>query len=168
MKKLSIIISVLVVFLISGCQQAVEIIPEQTTQDSEQPDLTPPETPEESGEVPETEPEVTEPEPAPESEPTLEPEPESTIKEFDMIARQWAFDPETIIVNEGDTVILHITSVDVTHGFKLSAFGISEELREGETIDIEFVADQKGTFNFRCHISCGSGHSGMDGQLIVE
>lgn len=113
-----------------------------------------------------------EPEPTPEPEPATEPdpeqEPESTIKEFDMIAKKWDFEPDTITVNEGDTVILHITSIDVTHGFGLSAFGINKDLREGETINIEFVADQKGTFTFRCTVSCGSGHSGMNGQLIVE
>ena len=90
------------------------------------------------------------------------------VKEFDMIAKKWTFEPETITVNEGDNIILHITSIDVTHGFGLSAFGINEDLREGETVDIEFVANKKGTFNFRCIVSCGSGHSGMKGQLIVE
>ena len=115
----------------------------------------------------EPEPELT-PELEPATEPEQEQEPESTIKEFDMIAKRWDFEPDTITVNEGDTVILHITSIDVTHGFGLSAFGINKDLREGETINIEFVADQKGTFTFRCTVSCGSGHSGMNGQLIVE
>tara|TARA_Y100000310_G_C20440334_1_gene695795 strand:+ start:221 stop:616 length:396 start_codon:yes stop_codon:yes gene_type:complete len=92
----------------------------------------------------------------------------STVKEFDMIARNWDFEPSTITVNEGDTVLLHIQSVDVAHGFGLSAFGINEYLAPGETVDVEFVADQKGTFQYVCSVYCGSGHGGMNGQLIVE
>ena len=92
----------------------------------------------------------------------------SSVKEFNMVARQWDFEPSTITVSEGDTVLLHIQSVDVGHGFGLSAFGINEYLPSGQTVDVEFVADQKGTFTFACSVSCGSGHSSMRGQLIVE
>ena len=92
----------------------------------------------------------------------------SSVKEFNMVARQWDFEPSTITVNEGDTVLLHIQSIDVGHGFGLSAFGINEYLPSGQTVDVEFVADQKGTFTFACSVSCGSGHNGMNGQLIVE
>jgi len=96
------------------------------------------------------------------------PTPINTVKEFTMTAERWEFTPRTITVNEGDTVKLRINSIDVTHGFGLSAFGINEKLSPGDIIDIEFVADKKGTFRFLCTISCGAGHSGMRGQLIVE
>jgi|TARA_B100002003_G_C14092751_1_gene525583 cytochrome c oxidase subunit 2 len=94
--------------------------------------------------------------------------PASEVKEFSMTARQWEFDPNTIIVNQGDTVKLTITSADVTHGFNLPDFGIRERLDPGKTVEIEFVADKKGTFTFACHIPCGRGHGGMSGKLIVE
>lgn len=94
--------------------------------------------------------------------------PAPSIKEFTMTARQWKFDPETITVNEGDTVKLQITSVDVTHGFALSEFGINEFLEPGKTVNIEFIADKKGTFTFFCSVFCGSGHSEMKGTLIVK
>lgn len=90
------------------------------------------------------------------------------IKEFNITAKRWEFDPSTITVNRGDIVKLHIRSIDVTHGFGLPEFGISEQLESGETIDIEFVADKTGTFIFNCIVICGSGHSGMKGQLIVK
>ena len=97
-----------------------------------------------------------------ESEPTL------IIKEFDIIAKTWDFEPNIITVNQGDKVILHITSVDVTHGFRLSAFDIDKDLILGETIDVEFIADHEGEFTYYCSIYCGSGHSHMKGKLIVE
>ena len=91
-----------------------------------------------------------------------------TVKEFDLTAKQWEFSPSTITVNKGDTVKLHISSIDVTHGFGLPDFGINKTLSPGSTVDIEFVADKRGTFTFACTIICGSGHGGMNGQLIVN
>lgn len=90
------------------------------------------------------------------------------IKEFDITAKKWDFSPSTITVNEGDTVILNVESIDVEHGFALLDFGINEQLSPGETVRIEFVADKKGTFSFFCNVYCGSGHSGMKGILVVN
>ena len=89
-------------------------------------------------------------------------------KEFDIIAKQWQFSPNKIEVNKGDTVILNIESIDVNHGFALPTFGVSEFLSPGNTVKIEFVANQKGTFVFACSVSCGVGHSGMRGKIIVN
>lgn len=91
-----------------------------------------------------------------------------TVREFTMTARQWEFEPNTITVNKGDKVKLSIRSIDVTHGFGLPAFGIDERLEAGETTNVEFMADKSGTFRFSCTVFCGSGHSAMDGTLIVD
>jgi len=92
----------------------------------------------------------------------------STIKEFKIVAKRWDFEPSVITVNEGDTVKLSIESIDVTHGLFLSAFGINERLKSGEVIDIEFVADKRGTHSFFCSVPCGQGHGRMKGTLIVK
>lgn len=94
--------------------------------------------------------------------------PASPVKEFNITARQWAFDPATITVKQGDTVKLVIKSIDVTHGIALPAFDISRRLEPGKTVTIEFTADQKGTYSFFCSVFCGAGHSDMKGTLIVE
>ena len=91
-----------------------------------------------------------------------------SIKEFSMTAKQWEFIPSEITVNEGDTVKLSIKSIDVAHGIFLREFGIDEYLSPGNTVNIEFVADKKGEFSFFCNVSCGVGHTGMRGKLIVE
>ena len=93
---------------------------------------------------------------------------ENVVKEFSMTARNWEFEPNTITVQQGDTVKLHITSVDVPHGFKLAEFGVSEKLEPNQPVDVEFVADKKGTYTFSCNVFCGEGHKTMKGQLIVE
>jgi len=46
--------------------------------------------------------------------------------------------------------------------------GINEFLSPGNTVRIEFVANQKGTFVFACSVSCGVGHGGMRGKIIVN
>lgn len=85
-----------------------------------------------------------------------------------MTAEQFSFSPSSITVNMGDTVKLHIKSVDVPHGFSLPEFGVTKTLSAGKTTDIEFVASKKGTFTFTCSVQCGSGHNGMDGTLVVQ
>lgn len=94
--------------------------------------------------------------------------PTGEVKEFTMTAKKWDFSPSTITVNKGDTVKLYIKSIDVTHGFGLPDFGVNENLPPGERVNVEFVADKTGTFTFECTVYCGSGHSGMKGQLIVQ
>ena len=89
-------------------------------------------------------------------------------KVIKMTAQKYEFTPGTINVNQGDTVVLEITSTDTKHGFGLSAFNIDEKLPKGETVRIEFVADKKGEFTFKCTSFCGWGHFGMNGKLIVS
>ena len=93
---------------------------------------------------------------------------EGPLKEFDIIASNWDFNPGLIQVNLGDRVVLHIESVDVYHGIALPDFGVNKQLPPGENVKVEFIADKKGTFSFFCSVSCGGGHNSMGGQLIVS
>lgn len=90
------------------------------------------------------------------------------VKEFDIIAKQWSFEPDTIIVDKGDMVKLRIKSVDVDHGISIPEFGVNERLKSGKTVKVEFVADKTGTFTFFCNVICGAGHNNMRGTLIVR
>ncbi len=91
-----------------------------------------------------------------------------TVKEFDIAASQFKFTPDTITVNKGDKVKITLTSTDVTHGFAIAEFNVDAEVSKGEEKTVEFVADKAGTFTFYCSVPCGSGHSGMNGKLIVN
>ena len=90
------------------------------------------------------------------------------VKEFNIIAKQWEFQPSTIEVNKGDTVRLNIQSIDVFHGISIPDFGVSQGLSPEQTTKVEFIADKTGEFSFSCNIFCGGGHGGMNGKLIVN
>jgi len=94
--------------------------------------------------------------------------PDSDVKEFDMTARQWSFEPSTITVKKDDKVRLNIKNEDVTHGFALFEFDVNERLAPGKTTTIEFTADKTGEYVFFCSVPCGKGHKDMKGKLIVE
>lgn len=89
-------------------------------------------------------------------------------KTFTMTAKMFEFVPGTITVNEGDTVVLNITSEDVEHGISIPQFGVSETLPVGEMVTVQFVADEAGTYTFFCNVFCGSGHQSMKGTLVVN
>lgn len=108
------------------------------------------------------------PVPGNEDVPETEVAAESNVVELDMIAKQWEFEPSKVNANVGDKVILHIKSVDVSHGFALPDFGVSQRLEPGKTETVEFTADKAGEFSFFCNVACGSGHKGMRGQLVVS
>jgi cytochrome c oxidase subunit II len=88
--------------------------------------------------------------------------------EFNMVAKRWEFQPSAIKVNKGDKVKINIESVDVLHGFAISDFNVNSNLYPGQTTTVKFIANKTGTFSFFCSVSCGSGHFGMKGVLIVE
>jgi len=93
---------------------------------------------------------------------------EGEIREFDIIAKQFSFEPSVIEVNEGDLVKIRIRSVDVAHSIAIPDFRISERLNPDEEVEFEFVADKVGEFNFFCNVYCGEGHSEMGGKLVVR
>ncbi len=92
----------------------------------------------------------------------------NTTKTFDVVASQFSFSPSTVTVNQGDTVVINLTTEDVPHGFSLPDFDINETITPGKTTTVEFVADQTGSFSFSCSVACGAGHSSMRGTLVVN
>jgi cytochrome c oxidase subunit II len=83
-------------------------------------------------------------------------------------AKRYEFQPNVIRIKKGDHVNLIVTAIDRDHGFKLEALHIEEKLVKGRPVEIEFTADQTGTFPFQCSRFCGMGHGKMKGELIVE
>ena len=88
--------------------------------------------------------------------------------EIKVTAKKYAFEPAEIHVKKGDHVKLSITAIDHDHGFKLAAFHVDQKLAKGEATNVEFTADQAGTFPFECSKFCGMGHKNMKGRLVVE
>ncbi len=159
MKNYLLLFGIILVFLISACSQQL---------DSVQPAPQPKAVVEPADESSEEPIQAGMPVPGQEDVEEMVVEPVSNAKEFDMTARQWEFTPSTIRVKEGDRVKLNIKSMDVTHGFAISEFGVNERLEPGKTTTVEFTADKKGEYIFFCSVPCGAGHRDMKGKLIVE
>lgn len=104
----------------------------------------------------------------PKTEETTKETPKSEVKTFSITAKQFEFNPSSITVNEGDTIRISIKTEDATHGFVIPDFGINKVVNPGSAVTVEFVADKKGTFPFRCSVYCGDGHGDMTGSLTVK
>ena len=104
---------------------------------------------------------------------------------IELVAKKYEYSPSPVHVKAGTKVQLKITAADHDHGFKIAAVpdGASQgaapglvftsaqdcwQLKKGETTTIEFVAQTEGTYTFKCCHTCGLGHRGMKGQIVVE
>jgi heme/copper-type cytochrome/quinol oxidase subunit 2 len=86
---------------------------------------------------------------------------------FQVDARQYAYSPDDLKVNAGDTVTIHLVSNDVVHGLYVDGYGASVEADPGQTATLTFVANKPGSFRFRCNVTCGAMHPFMIGKLTV-
>lgn len=89
-----------------------------------------------------------------------------------MTAIRSHFYPEHVEVNQGDTVVWRITSLetaqDATHGFCIGAYNVNLSLEPGEFQEFTFVADQPGTYPFYCTEFCSALHLEMMGYFHVK
>ncbi len=107
------------------------------------------------------------------------------VQVIEITAKKYEYSNSPIHVKAGTKVQLKITAIDHDHGFKIGnvpdgasssdkaglVFTSEQEcwqLKKGETTMIEFVAQTPGTYSFKCCHTCGLGHKGMKGQIIVE
>jgi cytochrome c oxidase subunit 2 len=107
------------------------------------------------------------------------------IQVIEVTAKKYEYSPAPIHIKRGTKVQFKITATDHDHGFKIAALpeGASPnatpglvlasaqdcwQLKKGETTTIEFMAQTEGTYSFKCCHSCGLGHRGMKGQLVVD
>jgi cytochrome c oxidase subunit 2 len=103
----------------------------------------------------------------------------------ELTAKKYEYSPSPVHVKAGNKVQLKITATDHDHGFKIAAVPDGSEpsgkpglvfvspqecwqLKKGETTMIEFLAQTPGTYSFKCCHTCGLGHKGMKGQIIVD
>ncbi len=92
----------------------------------------------------------------------------NSIKEINITAKQFSFSPNPIKLKLNERVKLKITSTDVIHGFSAPELNIDEVISPGKETIIDFTPSKKGTFTLLCSITCGTGHSGMRGNIIIE
>jgi heme/copper-type cytochrome/quinol oxidase subunit 2 len=107
------------------------------------------------------------------------------IQVIELTAKKYEYSSSPVHVKAGTKVQLKITAADHDHGFKIGAVPDGTEasgtgglvftsqqdcwqLKKGETTTIEFLAQTPGTYTFKCCHTCGLGHRGMKGQIVVD
>lgn len=94
--------------------------------------------------------------------------PDAPPRLIKMWAENWKWTPKVIRVPQGTRLRIEVESFDAPHSFVLKPYGLKVPLPEGKKTEIEFIADRKGTFRWRCGRPCGDGCPKMTGKLIVE
>lgn len=86
---------------------------------------------------------------------------------FQIDARQFAYSPSELAVNPGDTITIELVSTDVVHGLFIDGYDLFLEADPGQTATLTFTANKRGSFRFRCNVTCGAMHPFMIGKVTV-
>ena len=82
------------------------------------------------------------------------------------------FSPNAIEVNQGDSVIIHVTNGeqerDMIHGFGIALYNLNVVMDPGETKTVAFRATKPGVYSFYCTNFCSAMHQEMQGYLLVK
>lgn len=84
-----------------------------------------------------------------------------------VVARQFIFQPDPIVVPANSTVTFHVTSADVVHGFSVVGTNANTMVVPGEVAELTVEVDEPGEYGIICHEYCGSAHHDMEGLLKV-
>ena len=90
----------------------------------------------------------------------------ASLRQFSLKVQGGSYNPNQIIVNQGDTVNINLTAVDANYGFTQPDYGLNAVVKQGQTRMIGFQALQPGKFTFYCS-SCGGPAKGPVGYIIV-
>ena len=89
------------------------------------------------------------------------------IRQVDVVARKFQFEPAALVVSSGEVVRLRIHSDDVVHGFAIPKMNLDVRIPDGgEAVTIEFIAPAPGQYEIVCSKLCGHGHADMKAMLI--
>lgn len=84
-----------------------------------------------------------------------------------MIAQQYVFVPQCVVVPAGVPVRFRITSADAVHWLSFLGTGYGLKALAGVVTEATFTFPKAGQFKVPCHEFCGPGHYAMRGELQV-
>lgn len=84
-----------------------------------------------------------------------------------IVAEQYAFVPECVVVPVDTPVKFRLTSTDVVHGFLLPSTNVNTMVVPGFIAEVRTTFSRPGVYNMPCHEFCGSGHHGMWARVRV-
>jgi len=84
-----------------------------------------------------------------------------------LIAQQYSFEPQCLVVPAGMPVTFRATSTDVIHGFVVDKTNANVMLIPGFIATFTTRFDKAGERLMPCHEYCGTGHGAMWGRVQV-
>jgi cytochrome c oxidase subunit II len=95
--------------------------------------------------------------------PIVEPPPGSDIY---LLGRMWNWTP-ILKLKKGAEYTLHLSSLDLNHGFALYPININFQVVPGYDYGLKVTPTEAGDFRIVCNEFCGIGHHLMLGKVIV-
>ena len=95
--------------------------------------------------------------------PVVRPPPGSDVY---MMGRVYMWWPMLELV-KGETYRLHLSSIDLQHGFSLQPVNINLQVHPGYEMVVTMTPNQTGQFGIVCNEYCGFGHHTMTGRIYV-
>jgi cytochrome c oxidase subunit II len=95
--------------------------------------------------------------------PVVRPPPGSDVY---MMGRVYMWWPMLELV-KGETYRLHLSSIDLQHGFSLQPVNINLQVHPGYESVVTMTPNQSGQFGIVCNEYCGFGHHTMTGRIYV-
>jgi len=83
-----------------------------------------------------------------------------------LVARMWEWWP-ILELEKGKTYRMHISSMDVLHGFSLQPTNINLQIHPGYDFVVMVTPNESGEFGVVCNEYCGIGHHTMLGKMYV-
>ena len=81
--------------------------------------------------------------------------------------QMWAWTP-VLQLQQNAEYTLHLSSLDVNHGFNLYPFNINFQVVPGYDYGLRVTPTEAGDFRIVCNEFCGVGHHLMVGRVIVR
>jgi cytochrome c oxidase subunit 2 len=95
---------------------------------------------------------------------SAEPDGSVTVR---VLANQYSFTPQCIVVPANTRVHFRGTAADVVHGFSISKTNVNMMLVPGYISNFNATFDQPGDHVMPCHEYCGTGHAAMWAHVKV-
>lgn len=84
-----------------------------------------------------------------------------------LLAQMWSWHP-ILKLQVGETYRLHMSSLDLQHGFSLQPMNMNFQVLPGYDHVLTITPTTTGEFTIICNEFCGLGHDYMIGKIIVE
>jgi cytochrome c oxidase subunit 2 len=84
-----------------------------------------------------------------------------------LIGKMWEWYP-ALLLEEGVSYTLHLSSLDVNHGFGLYPANVNFQVVPGYDYGLEITPNEAGEYRIICNEFCGIGHHVMLGRIMVR